>query len=99
MKRRRILVLFVALVLSVLALSTMFGPVRRSTLVSAAVDKPKGKITKVFRKDKEYKKSDALPDWVDKAFKKSKVYLDTGGKGWGRGVLEPDTEPYVFHRR
>src|SRR5437660_12413423 len=92
MKRKRIVILFVVLVLGVLARCTFRGPVRRSGLVSAATGEPKGKITKVFRKDKEYKKSDALPDWVDKAFKKSKVHLDTGGKGWGRGVLEPDKE-------
>ena len=70
----------------------MLVPSRQSSVVSAASDKPKGKITKVFRKDKEYKKSDVLPDWVDKSFKKSKEHLDTGGKGWGRGVLEPEKE-------
>ena len=92
MKRKRILVLFVVLVLCILAVSTLLTPMRRSGLVRAADDKPKSKITKVFRKDKEYKKSDVLPDWVDKSFKKSKEHLDTGGKGWGRGVLEPEKE-------
>src|SRR5438874_5149761 len=92
MKRKRILILFVTLVLCILVLSVMLVPSRQSSVVSAASDKPKGKITKVFRKDKEYKKSDVLPDWVDKSFKKSKEHLDTGGKGWGRGVLEPEKE-------
>ena len=92
MKRKRILILFITLVLCILVLSVMLVPSRQSSVVSAASDKPKGKITKVFRKDKEYKKSDVLPDWVDKSFKKSKEHLDTGGKGWGRGVLEPEKE-------
>src|SRR5438552_9254713 len=97
MKKKRILILFITLVLFILVLSVMLVPSRQSSVVSAASDKPKGKITKVFRKDKEYKKSDVLPDWVDKSFKKSKVHLDTGGKGWGRGVLEPDKELDVLN--
>ena len=47
MKRKRIVILFVALVLGVLALSTLLGPMRKSSLVSAAEDKPKGKLTTV----------------------------------------------------
>ena len=97
MKRKRILVLFVVLVLGVLALSTLLTPLRRSGSVRAANDKPKGKIVKVFRKEKQYKKNDSLPDWVDKSFKKSKEHLDTGGKGWGKGVLEPDKELDVLN--
>ena len=61
MKRKRILILFITLVLCILVLSVMLVPSRQSSVVSAASDKPKGKITKVFRKDKEYKKSDVLP--------------------------------------
>ena len=75
MKRKRIVILFVALVLGVLALSILLGPMRRSSLVSAAEDKPKGKLTKVFRKDKS-NKNDPLPDWVDQAFKKGKGALE-----------------------
>jgi len=97
MKRKRILILFVTLVLCILVLSALLVPSRQSSVVRAAEDKHKGKITKVFRKDKEYKKSDVLPDWVDKSFKKSKEHLDTGGKGWSRGVLEPDKELDVFN--
>ena len=79
MKRKRILVLSVALVLGILALATLLGPMRKSSLVSAAEDKPKGKLTKVFRKDKS-NKNDPLPDWVDQAFKKGKGHLKQGGR-------------------
>ena len=61
MKRKRILILFVTLVLCILVLSALLVPSRQSSVVRAAEDKHKGKITKVFRKDKEYKKSDELP--------------------------------------
>jgi hypothetical protein len=52
MKRKRIVILLVALVLGVLALSILLTPMRRSSLVSAAEDKPKGKLTKVFRAER-----------------------------------------------
>ena len=68
MKRKRIVILFVALVLGVLALSILLGSVR-SGLVSAENDKPKGKLTRVFRREKQ-NKNDPLPDWVDQACKK-----------------------------
>src|SRR3989442_11951911 len=90
MKRKRIVILFVALVLGVLALSTFLGPVRRSTLVSAAEDKPKGKLTKVFRKEKA-NKNDPLPEWVDEAFKKGKGHLK-GGREWSKGLLDVESE-------
>ncbi len=53
MKRKRIVILFVALVLGVLAVSILLTPLRRSGSVSAAEDKPKGKLTKVFRRETE----------------------------------------------
>ena len=87
MKRSRIVILFVALVLGVLALSTLLGPMRKSSLVSAAEDKPKGKLTKVFRKDKS-NKNDPLPDWVDQAFKKGKGHLKQGGREWSKQLID-----------
>src|SRR5437016_5767680 len=91
MKRKRSLVLFVALALGVLAASTLFGPTRRSNLVSAAEDKPKGKLTKVFRKDKS-NKNDPLPDWVDQAFKKGKGHLKQGGREWSKQLIDVESE-------
>src|SRR6266446_65616 len=91
MKRKRIVILFVALVLGVLALSTLLGPMRKSSLVSAAEDKPKGKLTKVFRKDKS-NKNDPLPDWVDAAFKKGKGHLKQGGREWSKQLLDVESE-------
>src|SRR5437870_13466174 len=91
MKRKRIVVLFVALVLSVLAVATLLGPTRRASLVSAAEDKPKGKLTKVFRKNQS-NKNDPLPDWVDQAFKKGKGHLKQGGREWSRQVIDVESE-------
>src|SRR6266568_2758049 len=91
MKRKRILILFVALVLGVLALSTLLGPMRKSSLVSAAEDKPKGKLTKVFRKNKS-NKNDPLPDWVDQAFKKGKGHLKQGGREWSKQLIDVESE-------
>src|SRR6266568_1063836 len=91
MKRKRILILFVALVLGVLALSTLLGPMRKSSLVSAAEDKPKGKLTKVFRKNKT-NKNDPLPDWVDQAFKKGKGHLKQGGREWSKQLIDVESE-------
>src|SRR6184192_401877 len=89
MKRKRIVILFVALVLGVLALSTMLGSVR-SGLVSAENDKPKGKLTRVFRREKK-NKDEPLPDWVDQAFKKGKGHLKQG-KEWSKGLLDVESE-------
>src|SRR5437660_7604661 len=91
MKRKRIVILFVALVLGVLALSTLLGPMRKSSLVSAAEDKPKGKLTKVFRREGQ-NRNDPLPDWVDAAFKKGKGTLKQGGREWSRELLDVESE-------
>jgi thermolysin len=91
MKRKRIVILFVALVLGVLALSTLLGPMRRSGLVSAANDKPKGKLTKVFRREKQ-NKDEPLPDWVDQAFKKGKGHLKQGGREWSKQLIDVESE-------
>jgi len=91
MKRSRIVILFVALVLGVLALSTLLGPMRKSSLVSAAEDKPKGKLTKVFRREGQ-NRNDPLPDWVDAAFKKGKGTLKQGGREWSRQLLDVESE-------
>ena len=91
MKRKRILVLFGALVLAVLALSTLLTPLRRSTSVSAANDKPKGKLTRVFRREKA-NKDEPLPDWVDQAFKKGKGHLKQGGREWSKQLIDVESE-------
>src|ERR1051326_3491338 len=91
MKRKRIVILFVALVLGVLALSTLLGPMRKTSLVSAAEDKPRGKLTKVFRKDKS-NKNDPLPDWVDQALKKGKGHLKQGGREWSKQLIDVESE-------
>jgi len=91
MKRKRILVLFVALVLGVLALSILLTPMRRSSLVSAAEDKPKGKLTKVFRREKQ-NRNDPLPDWVDQAFTKGKGHLKQGGREWSKQLIDVESE-------
>src|SRR6266404_7692698 len=90
MKRKRIVILFVALVLGVLALSILLGSVR-SGLVSAENDKPKGKLTKVFRREKQ-NKDEPLPDWVDQAFKKGKGHLKQGGREWSKQLLDVESE-------
>src|SRR5438876_5164399 len=91
MKRKRIVILFVVLVLAVLALSTLLTPLRRSTSVSAASDKPKGKLTKVFRREKA-NKDEPLPDWVDQAFKKGKGHLKQGGREWSKHLIDVESE-------
>src|SRR5438876_3206274 len=91
MKRKRIVILFVVLVLAVLALSTLLTPLRRSTSVSAASDKPKGKLTKVFRREKA-NKDEPLPDWVDQAFKKGKGHLKQGGREWSKQLIDVESE-------
>src|SRR5437660_8447304 len=90
MKRKRTLVLLVALVLGVLALSTLLGSVR-SGLVSAENDKPKGKLTRVFRREKK-NKDEPLPDWVDQAFKKGKGHLKQGGREWSKQLIDVESE-------
>ena len=91
MKRKRIVILFVGLVLSVLAISILLTPLRRSSSVSAANDKPKGKLTKVFRREKN-NKDEPLPDWVDQAFKKGKGHLKQGGREWSKQLLDVESE-------
>jgi len=91
MKRKRILILFVALVLGVLAVSILLTPLRRSGSVSAAEDKPKGKLTKVFRREKQ-NKDEPLPDWVDQAFKKGKSHLKQGGREWSKQLIDVEAE-------
>src|SRR2546426_804512 len=90
MKRKRILILFVTLVLCILVLSALLVPSRQSSVVRAAEDKPKGKLTKVFRREKK-NKDEPLPDWVDQAFKKGKGHLK-GGKEWSKGLLDVESE-------
>ena len=91
MKRNRNLILFVALVLCILVVSALLVPSRQSSVVSAAEDKPKGKLTKVFRKDKS-NKNDLLPDWVDQAFKKGKGHLKQGGREWSKQLIDVESE-------
>jgi len=58
MKRKRILILFVTLVLCILVLSALLVPSRQSSVVRAAEDKPKGKLTKVFsQREKEQRRA------------------------------------------
>src|SRR5260370_37742793 len=91
MKRKRIVIPFVVLVLGVLAVSILLTPLRRSGLVRAAEDKPKGKLTKVFRREKQ-NKNDPLPDWVDQAFKKGKGHLKQGGREWSKQLIDVESE-------
>ena len=90
MKRKRILILFVTLVLCILVVSVLLVPSRQSSVVRAAEDKPKGELTKVFRREKK-NKDEPLPDWVDQAFKKGKGHLK-GGKEWSKGLLDVESE-------
>src|SRR5438552_15461184 len=90
MKRSRIVILFVALVLGVLALSILLGSVR-SGLVSAENEKPKGKLTRGFRREKK-NKDEPLPDWVDQAFKKGKGHLKQGGREWSKQLIDVESE-------
>src|SRR5437870_12131769 len=94
MKRKRIVVLFVALVLSVLAVATLLGPTRRASLVSAAEDKPKGKLTKVFRKNQS-NTNDPLPDWVDQTFKIDEALLKLLGLECAIQVVDIEAELVV----